>query len=143
MVDANVVAMKLGELTDRIARVRSHCPDNPEDLTADRDTLDLVSFNLLLAVQTCLDLASHLISDEGWPPVATAREAFERLEERGVLTKQTVRALSGAVGLRNVVAHGYSGADPARIHAAATTGIADLERFAAEAGAWVAGQITR
>lgn len=143
MVDANVVAMKLGELTDRIDRVRSHSPENPEDLAADRDTLDLVSFNLLLAVQTCLDLASHLISDEEWPPVATAREAFERLEERGVLSKETARSLSGAVGLRNVVAHGYSGVDPARIYTAATSGLADLERFAAEVSAWVEGQIAR
>lgn len=66
MVDRNVVAMKLGELADRIGRIRSHCPARPEDLAADLDALDIVSFNLLLAVQVCLDLASHLIADEGW-----------------------------------------------------------------------------
>jgi uncharacterized protein YutE (UPF0331/DUF86 family) len=45
--------------------------------------------------------------------------------------------LSDAVGLRNIVAHGYSGVDPAKIHAAARTGLPDLERFASEVGAWV------
>jgi ribosomal protein S15P/S13E len=39
MVDANVVAMKLGELVDRINRVREHCPADPQDLAADRDAL--------------------------------------------------------------------------------------------------------
>jgi uncharacterized protein YutE (UPF0331/DUF86 family) len=137
MVDVNVVAMKLGELADRIARVREHYPADPEDLAWDRDALDLISFNLLLAVQTCLDLASHLIADEGWTPAATARGAFERLEEQGVISRETSLALHDAVGLRNFVAHGYSGVDPKQIHAAAKTGLADLELFATEVSVWV------
>jgi uncharacterized protein YutE (UPF0331/DUF86 family) len=103
--------------------------------------LDLVSFNLLLAVQTCLDLASHLISDEGWAPAATAREGLERLEEHGVISRQTLRSLQRAVGLRNVVAHGYSGADPTQIHTAAHLGLSDLEQFSREISAWVEGRI--
>ena len=137
MVDLNVVVMKLGELADRISRIRSHCPANPEDLATDLDALDIVSFNLLLAVQVCLDLASHLISDEGWQPVSTARGAIERLEERGVVSVETAHSLRDAIGLRNIVAHGYSGVDPEQIHAAASAGLPDLERFAAEVSAWV------
>jgi uncharacterized protein YutE (UPF0331/DUF86 family) len=137
MVDVNVVSFKLGELKDRMERVRSHCPDRPEDFVADRDALDIVSFNLLLAVQSSLDLASHLISEEKWPPAATARGALETLEAHGVISKKTVRSLSDAVGLRNIVAHGYSGVDPAKIHLAARTGLPDLERFASEVSAWI------
>ena len=135
MVDVNILSEKLKQLAERLAKVRSHCPEDPEDLEG--DTLDLVSFNLLVAVQTCLDLATHLIADEGWAPAATAREAFERLEEKGVVSKETTRALRKAVGLRNVVVHGYSGVDPAQVHAAATAGLPDLERFAGELSAWV------
>lgn len=141
MVDANVFSEKLKQLSRRLEKVRKHCPAIPEDFAADSDALDLVSFNLLLAVQTCLDLATHLIADERWAPAATAREAFERLEEHGVISKETVRSLRQAVGLRNVVAHGYGGVDPAQVHAAATRGISDLERFGAELSAWVTGRI--
>jgi uncharacterized protein YutE (UPF0331/DUF86 family) len=141
MVDANVISMKLAELSSRVARIRTHCPATTQELAADLDMLDLVSFNLLLVVQTCLDLASHLISDEGWAPAATAREALERLEEQGVISRQTLRSLQRAVGLRNVVAHGYSGADPAQIHTAAHLGLSDLEQFSREISAWVEGRI--
>jgi len=41
-----------------------------------------------------------------------------------------------AVGLRNVVAHGYAGVRPEMIHAAATTGLTDLEAFSREVAAW-------
>jgi uncharacterized protein YutE (UPF0331/DUF86 family) len=40
------------------------------------------------------------------------------------------------VGLRNVVAHGYAGVRPEMIHAAATTGLADLEAFSREVARW-------
>lgn len=137
MVDLNVVAEKLKQISLRIAKVRALCPADPEELAAQSDALDLVSFNLFLTVQACLDLATHLISDESWEPAATAREAFERLEEHGVISKETVHALRQAVGLRNIVAHGYGGVDPALIQAAAKTGLPDLERFAAELSAWL------
>lgn len=135
MVDVSVVAMKLTELSRRIERATALCPASAEDLTG--DALDLVSFNLFVAVQTCLDLATFLITEKSWEPAATARESFERLEERGVISKETVQALRRAVGLRNIVAHGYSGVDPAMIHAAAQTGLPDLERFASEVSLWL------
>ena len=140
MVDVNVISRKLAQLSLRIGKVRMHCPADPEDVAENSDEMDLVSFNLFLAVQACLDLATHLIAEESWEPAATAREALERLQERGVISPKTLGALRGAIGLRNVVAHGYSGVDPAQIHAAATTGLGDLERFAQEVSTWVQRQ---
>lgn len=63
--------------------------------------------------------------------------AFIRLRDEGVLTAATAMQLGRAVGLRNVVAHGYAGVDPALVHTAATTGLSDLERFAQEIVAWL------
>lgn len=137
MVNADLVAAKLRELYERIARVRARVPSQVSVLAADRDTLDLVAFNLMLAVQSCLDITSHLIADERWPPAATLGEAFERLYERGVLDRTTAEALRRATGLRNVVAHGYSAAAPDLLHLAATAGLADLEHFAQQVSAWV------
>jgi uncharacterized protein YutE (UPF0331/DUF86 family) len=138
MVDRNLVGAKLRELAERIARVRLHCPPAASDLAEDPDALDLVAFNLMLAVQACVDLASHLISDEDWPPAGTYAEAFQRLYEHGVLSRETAASLGSATGLRNVVAHGYAGVDPELIHRAAMHGLSDLERFAGEVGSWTA-----
>jgi len=140
MVDTNLVAAKLRELAERIERVRKHCPSAAADLAADLDALDLVSFNLMLAVQACADLASHLISDEDWPPAGTYAEAFQRLHEHGVLSRDTAAILGRATGLRNVVAHGYAEVDPELIHGAAVHGLGDLERFSREVSAWVEGR---
>ena len=60
MVDPDLVASKLSDLADHLQRVRIRRKATAEGLAGDRDALDLVAFNLMLAVQTCADIASHL-----------------------------------------------------------------------------------
>jgi uncharacterized protein YutE (UPF0331/DUF86 family) len=142
MVRADIVTAKLSELTARIARVRKHTPATATMLRADQDALDLVSFNLMLCVQSAADIASHIVADEGWRPALTLAEVFERLEENGVLTKPTAAAMARAAGLRNVVAHGYAGADVDSVFAAASRGVGDLDALASEVALWVRRRIT-
>jgi uncharacterized protein YutE (UPF0331/DUF86 family) len=136
MVDRDLIAAKLGELALRVGRVRRHRPASAAELAADPDAFDLVAFNLMLAVQACLDVASHLIADEGWPPATDLAGSFRRLGEQGVLGDETADALARAAGLRNVVAHAYGRTDPSLVFTGATDGLEDLERFAAEVARW-------
>jgi len=50
MVDPDLVSAKLAE---RIERVRGRRAEDAASLASDRDALDIVSFNLMLAVQAC------------------------------------------------------------------------------------------
>src|SRR5438105_4037381 len=102
MVRPEIAQRKLAELDDRVARVRAHRCAMPDQLAADRDALDLVAFNLMLAVQAACDLASHLISDEGWTAPPTVAECFPRLAEHHVISSATATALRRAVGFRNI-----------------------------------------
>jgi uncharacterized protein YutE (UPF0331/DUF86 family) len=137
LVDLKLVTAKLVELADRVGRARAHAKSTALELASDRDALDLVSFNLMLAVQSCVDIASHVIADEGWPPAGTLAEAFTRIADHGVISDTTKQALTRAIGLRNVVAHGYAGIDPGSVHAAVTLGVADLDSFAIEVATWL------
>jgi len=47
-------------------------------------------------------------------------------------------SLRRAVGLRNIVAHGYAGIDHKMIEAAATAGVDDLSQFAQRVANWAA-----
>jgi len=136
MVNKDLLATKLAELDGRIARVRARAPESPQALEEDLDSLELIAFNLMLSVQICADIASHIITDERWASAQTLREGFARLREHGVIDMPTEAALKQAVGLRNVVAHGYAGIDVALCHTAATRKLGDLERFAQQVSAW-------
>jgi uncharacterized protein YutE (UPF0331/DUF86 family) len=137
LVNADLVAAKLAELSERIGRVRRHCPSSAAELATNRDALDLVSFNLMLAVQTCADIASHVIADEGWPVALNLPDSFQRLADHQVISRESATALAQAAGLRNIVAHGYAGIDPAMVYAGAVAGVTDLDVFAREVGQWL------
>ena len=137
MVDPDLVTAKLAELDDRVLRVRAHRAATPAELAGDRDRLDIVSFNLMLAVQVCADIASHLIADESWTAARTLAESFQRLADHGVLDAATAEAMKNAVGLRNVVAHGYVRIDVPMVHRAATRGLDDLVAFSQRVARWV------
>ncbi|MGB3561622.1 MAG: DUF86 domain-containing protein [Thermoanaerobaculia bacterium] len=141
MVDADVITAKLAELVERTTRARLHCRSSAAELASDRDALDLVSFNLMLAVQSCLDIASHILADEGWEPATTLAGSFLALSNHGVISAETAESLGRAAGLRNIIAHGYASADAARIQRAAAGDTQDLERFSAEVSAWLSGTL--
>lgn len=137
MVDTDVVTAKLAELSERLGRIRSRCPADAAALAADQDALELISFNLVLAIQTCLDIASHVIADEGFAPATSLSEAFIRLAEHGILAEETADPLARAAGLRNILVHVYAKVDPSLVHEAATESLSVLDRFATEISTWL------
>lgn len=137
MVDRDLIVSKIAELESRLGRIRHRSPESVQSLEASLDTLDLIAFNLLLVVQAAGDIASHIIADRRWRPTDSLGEAFVRLAEHGVIERPTAEKMVSAVGLRNVVAHGYAAVKPSMIYEAATVGIADLEAFIRQISAWM------
>ena len=140
-VSLQIVATKLAELKACIDQIERHKPQGPEQLGQDRDKRDLVVFNLMLAVQICSDIAAHIISDERWRVAPTLGDAFRRLHEHGVLDQPVTAALCRAVGLRNVVAHGYAGVNVDMLFEAAQRGVQDLDDFSVQVAKWLDSRI--
>jgi uncharacterized protein YutE (UPF0331/DUF86 family) len=140
MVKKDLVTAKLTELAQRVARVRARTPAAASVLSIDVDALDIISFNLMLAVQTCADIAAHIVTDEKWAPAKSLADGFSRLAEQGVIRASTADALKRAVGLRNVVAHGYGRVDVTLVFSAATAGLTDLNDFASDVAGWLSSR---
>lgn len=122
-----VLPAKAEALQRCLARIRATCPETPEALARDIDAQDIVSVNLIRAVQLAVDMATHASVALGLPPPTTMGESFERLAEAGRLDSGLARRLRGAVGFRNLAVHAYDRIDWAVVHALATTRLGDLE----------------
>jgi len=141
MVDRDLVASKLGELATHLARVRSRRTATADDLSRDRDALDLVAFNLMLAVQACADVASHVIADEGWPR--------RRPSGRGSSASGTRASSPGSSASRSYARSGFGTSsrtgmpecDPRWFTPPLPSGVADLDVFAREVAAWMQRQV--
>jgi len=133
-VDRLIVGRKLDSLRRCLARIEAKRPSNVETLENDIDLQDVLVLNLSRAVQICVDLASHLLSDVDLPPPNTMGESFERLAQAGIIDNELALRMKKAVGFRNIAVHAYEAINWQIVFAIVTQGMRDLNRFAQVVG---------
>lgn len=129
MVKHDVAAKKVAEARRRLAQADTIFGQPGEAVPEDEAKRDLACFYLLLAIQECIDLAAHWVSDADWGPPEDVGGVFDILAKKEVIPKELAASLRGATGLRNRIAHGYSALDPQRIWSEYPAGSASLREF--------------
>ena len=109
-INADVVEARLHELSRRLKRIAVKKPASLRQLTQDEDLQDIVSRNLELAIQACIDVAAHLCGAYGAAPTSSG-EAFSALADQGLIPRALAQRLRRAVGFRNVLVHEYAEVD--------------------------------
>jgi len=127
-VDTDVIDAKLRELSRRLRRVEAKQPASVKQLAADEDLQDILTRNLELAIQTCIDVAYHLCGARGVVP-ATAADAFAHLAKLELIERSLAQRLQRAVGFRNVLAHEYTEVDWKIVMRVIRTDTRDLAAF--------------
>ena len=100
-------------------------------LEADPDLQDILVLNLGRAVQLCVDIGSHLISETDAAAPQTMGEVFSTLASLGVIGEALASRLRGAVGFRNIAVHNYNRIDWAIVFAISAGHLDDFREFAA------------
>src|SRR3989338_4282700 len=101
MVESDVVFAKVAQIQNCLRRIREKTQGNPATLDS-LDVQDIFVLNLQRAVQTCIDLAAHIISDEGLGLPENLKENFKCLERAKMVTPELSEALQMMVGFRNI-----------------------------------------
>lgn len=130
MVDQDVVAAKLSAIERCLARIAD--VQGPRRHRLDRiDLEDITALNLQRAVQAAIDLAAHVVADEGYGVPSDTAEVFTLLEERGVLGAELAGRLRKMVGFRNIAVHEYRQLDPAIVQSIVDRHLDDLRALGA------------
>ena len=95
----------------------------------DTDSQDVALFNIQMAVQNCIDIAAHIISEQGLGVPASYNEMFYTLEENGYFENELTEKMVKAVSFRNLIVHEYAKLDLDRVHHIINTDINDLTSF--------------
>jgi uncharacterized protein YutE (UPF0331/DUF86 family) len=138
-VDRDIIARKLERLRHHVARIDSKKPFGAGDLGANEDLRDVVVFNLVQAVEVCVDIGMHIVSESELAPPESMGEVFERLAALpafppGSADRDAMLRLKKAVGFRNVAVHAYATLALDAVEHACGEGLADLAQFAAVVG---------
>lgn len=130
-MDRWLIERKLESLRRCLARVQEKCPPSAAELAQDLDAQDILVLNRTRAVQLCVDIALHLLSEQESPPPQSMGGAFEQLARLGLIPQELANRLKKAVGFRNVAVHSYQEIDWVIVHAIATRHLDDFKAFAA------------
>jgi uncharacterized protein YutE (UPF0331/DUF86 family) len=137
MVDRDLVLRRLADLETYLSQL---APFRQIDLDSYRDdwkTQRIVERTLHLAIETCMDVADHLVADARLRVPETGAATFDILAEGGILSRALAPALGRMVGFRNILVHDYTRIDQALVLKILRQDISDLERFRDEVVAYI------
>jgi len=93
--------------------------------------LRFVEHTLQIAIQSAMDAASHIISDERLGEPGTNRALFETLAKHGWMPETPAQGLARMAGFRNILVHGYTEVDPSIVRDVLENHLGDLDAFVA------------
>jgi uncharacterized protein YutE (UPF0331/DUF86 family) len=111
MVDKDLVLAKAGSVKRHIDRIKTKSVADMTTFLKDLDRQESVAFNMHLAIQNCMDIAAHIISEEGMGLPSSAGDMFFLLHENSFLSADLAESMVKAVGFRNLLVHEYEKID--------------------------------
>lgn len=129
MVDPDLVLTKAGSVRRHLNRVAEKRNVDQDSFLNDIDRQESILFNIQTAVQNCIDIAAHIISEEGFGVPGSTTEMFYLLEKNGYLDNDLTAKMVKAVGFRNLIVHEYGKIELAQVYEIAQKDINDLNDY--------------
>jgi uncharacterized protein YutE (UPF0331/DUF86 family) len=128
MPDRDVVLAKVAAIQKCLRRIRDVTGLNPDRLD-ELDIQDIFALNLQRAIQSAIDLATHIVASESLGISDTIRGNFVLLENAKFITKTLSKKMQSMVGFRNIAIHDYQILDIDILKAILSKNLKDLEQF--------------
>ena len=111
MVDKTLILRKLAELEEYLGQVKEYANIAVGRYSKDWKTQRVVERTLQMMIETCADIAGHIISDKGYRIPVTYADAFRVLYENGILDKDLFETMGKMAKFRNIIVHHYDKVD--------------------------------
>ena len=112
MVDKALVLRKLSELEEYLNQIREYSNIAVSDYSKGWKTQRIVERTLQMVIETCVDIAGHIISDQGYRIPKSYADAFRVLHEENILDTKLFDTMEKIAKFRNIVVHHYDKVDP-------------------------------
>jgi len=130
VVDKNILWSKISAMQKHLDRVRTKRDISLHAFIHDLDRQESVLFNLQMAIQNCIDMAAHIVSEKGLGVPGSTNELFYSLEEHGLIEHVLTEGMVQCVGFRNLIVHQYGQVDLETVFRVCHEDIQDLQKFA-------------
>jgi uncharacterized protein YutE (UPF0331/DUF86 family) len=137
VVDRDLLRRKLAQLAEYVTQVSEYRGLTVEGYRADWKIQRIVERTLQMAIETCLDVASHVVANRGLRAPSTYAETFAILVEAGLMSAELGRRMVEMTGFWNIVVHEYTRTDPDIVIRILRERLEDFRKFEDEALRWL------
>jgi len=130
LVDADVLRRRIDALLEYLQRLERFRSVARANFVHEPDVHHLAERYLHLAIEAALDIANHIIADQGYEAPETYRDAFAILQSHAVLAADLATRLQSWAGFRNILVHAYLTIDHGVTWDAIQNDLADLRSLA-------------
>ena len=129
MVDKAVILRKISELELYQKQIREFSDITLQGYKADWKTQRIVERTLQIMIETCADIANHIVSDRGMRSPTSYTDTFKVLFENNIIDSELFTIMEKMAKFRNIVVHQYEEVDAEIVIFILKKHLGDFERF--------------
>ena len=111
LVDKALVMRKITELELYLGQIGEFAAIGLEEYQGDWKTQRVVERTLQMLIETCADIANHIVSDNRMRTPTSYADTFRVLVENAVISAELFSVMEKMAKFRNVVVHQYESVD--------------------------------
>lgn len=111
MVDETLILRKLSELDEYNKQIREYEKITVAQYSYDWKIPRIIERTLQMMIETCVDIASHIIADKGYRVPKSYSDTFKVLREEKIVSSKLFNSLEKMAKFRNIVVHHYDKVD--------------------------------
>lgn len=129
MVNVEVIKQRLNQLSTSLNKTERFKEISLEEFLRDDIIQDVVEYNLFIAINMMIDIATHIVVDNNIGNPETLGEAFSILNKEKYLNDDETKIYKNMVGLRNILSHEYLKIDKRIIYGILKNNLIDIKKF--------------
>jgi len=129
LVDKALVYRKVSELELYLKQIQEFSSLTADGYRNDWKAQRIIERTLQMMIETCADVASHIVSDRGMRAPTSYADTFKVLSENSIIGEELCATMEKMAKFRNVVVHQYEQVDAEIVVLILRKHLEDFERF--------------
>jgi uncharacterized protein YutE (UPF0331/DUF86 family) len=129
VVDREKVERKIQQLEEFLTFLKKLSQSPDQEVENDPIRLGSIKYYLQVSIESCIDMANHLISSERLRSPRDYADSFVVLSEQGIISKEFSQVMQQMAKFRNRIVHLYGEVDDRHVLEILKHRLCDFETF--------------
>ncbi len=129
MIDETLLLRKLAQLEEYVSQIEEYRSVTIEAYSSDWKRQRIIERTLQMMIETCVDVAGHIIADRKFRIPDSYADSFRVLSENKIIPDGLCKVMEQISKFRNVIVHNYDRVDAEIVVGILRNRIDDFDKF--------------